>query len=91
MNLIYTLIFPFAGSMTSVTLRTGCYAKLCNIDLVLLFWTAFSKPFLGVVFSVVIFCMFNAAMVAPTVNQDKMLYFWLVVGFWASASPLPVI
>jgi hypothetical protein len=85
-NLIYTLSAAFVGSMASITLRTGSYAKLRNIDLVLLFWTALSKPFLGVVFSVVIFCMFNAAMIPADMKPDSMVYFWVVVGFLSGFS-----
>jgi hypothetical protein len=85
-DLIYNLIFAFIGSMTSITLRAGSYAKIRNVDLVLLFWTAFSKPFLGVVFSVVIFCMFIIAMLAQNLQSGSMMYFWVVVGFLSGFS-----
>jgi hypothetical protein len=87
-NLAYTIIFSFIGSMTSITLRTGSYANLRHIDLVLLFWTAFSKPFLGVIFSMMIFFMFNATMVTATDNKtsDNILYFWVVAGFLSGFS-----
>jgi hypothetical protein len=89
-TLLFVGFIALLGSMASVTMRLSNLSKPRNIDLMLLFWTAFSKPFIGAFFGCIIYAVLNTKFVNGTILNESAFgdgfAVWAVIGFLSGFS-----
>jgi hypothetical protein len=74
----------YLGAITSVFMKANDYAKITRIDLSQLFWTGVLKPFIGVLFGIIIFSFFQTGLFQIADFKDnisKAINMTILLGF----------
>ncbi|MCP4374384.1 MAG: hypothetical protein GY797_40725 [Deltaproteobacteria bacterium] len=77
---ISVALFGFFGSMASIMVRLKSFSNEKNRDPAILFFTGVCKPFVGLVFALVIFAMIEGGLIPITVPENE-FFFYIALGF----------